>query len=414
MPVPLDEYPVHQVPLSMRHMATSDRNAYDRCYFNAHDRTGEVFLVTGMGVYPNLGVIDAYATVRRGDEQYTVRTSDALGDDRMAQRVGPYRIEVLEPLERVRVVCEGADHGVAFDLTWTGSFPPVEEPAHVMRQGGRVILDASRFAQVGTWSGVLRVGGEELAVSDDRWVGTRDRSWGIRPVGEAEPPGRAASEPDEGFGFWWTYVPLRFDDFAVVVIAQEDGDGTRLLNEAVRVFPAASGRPPEQLGWPEVEVRYRPGTRHPESAVLHMRTRGGKPAHPRDRDARASWASTAARATAATPTGRTASGGDGAGPKAWCSTCATPPSRAGSPSGSSTTWPGPRATGPRAGGCSSTGPSAATSRRASPDGNRWLPERRDRRRSHEPDGRVRGRPDGLRRRGPGPPPATATSCTGVW
>src|ERR1700691_2098807 len=89
MPVPLDEYPVHQVPLSMRHVATSDRNAYDRCYLNAHDRTGELFLVTGMGVYPNLGVIDAYATVRLGDQQYTVRTSDALGDDRMDQRVGP-------------------------------------------------------------------------------------------------------------------------------------------------------------------------------------------------------------------------------------------------------------------------------------------------------------------------------------
>ena len=263
MPVPLDEYPVHQVPLSMRHMATSDRNAYDRCYFNAHDRTGEVFLVTGMGVYPNLGVIDAYATVRHGDEQYTLRTSDALGDDRMVQQVGPYRIEVLEPLERVRVICEGEDHGVAFDLTWTGSFPPVEEPAHVMRQGGRVILDASRFAQVGTWSGVLRFGDRELTVGDDRWVGTRDRSWGIRPVGEAEPAGRGASEPEDGFGFWWTYVPLRFDDFAVVVIAQEDGDGTRTLNEAVRVFPASSRRPPEQLGWPEVEVRYRPGTRTP-------------------------------------------------------------------------------------------------------------------------------------------------------
>ena len=66
MPVPLDEYPVHQVPLSMRHMATSDRNAYDRCYFNAHDRSGEVFLVTGMGVYPNLGVIDALRHGPRG------------------------------------------------------------------------------------------------------------------------------------------------------------------------------------------------------------------------------------------------------------------------------------------------------------------------------------------------------------
>ena len=83
MPVPLDEYPIHQAPLSMRTSTTSDRNAYDRCYFNAHDRTGDLFLVTGLGMYPNLGVIDAYATVRKGDQQFTVRMSDALGDDRM-------------------------------------------------------------------------------------------------------------------------------------------------------------------------------------------------------------------------------------------------------------------------------------------------------------------------------------------
>jgi len=277
MPVPLDEYPVHQAPLSMRHMATSDRNAYDRCYLNAHDRTGEVFLVTGLGVYPNLGVVDAYATVARGPRQVTVRASSALGDDRMDQRVGPYRVEVLEPLRRLRVVCDGDEHGVGFDLTWTGSFPVVEEPAHVMRQGERIILDALRFAQVGTWEGVLRVEGDELEVTPDRWLGTRDRSWGIRPVGEAEPPGRGGAEPDPDFGFWWTYVPLRFEEFAVVVIAQEDGNGTRTLNEAVRVFRTESGRPPEQLGWPEFEIAYRPGTRHPERAVLHCRPRGGKP-----------------------------------------------------------------------------------------------------------------------------------------
>ena len=94
MPIPLDEFPLHQVPLSLEHPATSDPNFYDRSYFNAHDRTGEIFLITGMGVYPNLGVIDAYATVRRGDTQFTVRTSDALGSDRMRLEVGGETVSV--------------------------------------------------------------------------------------------------------------------------------------------------------------------------------------------------------------------------------------------------------------------------------------------------------------------------------
>jgi hypothetical protein len=272
VPVPPDEFPIHQVPLSLRLAGTTDRNFYDRSYFNAHDRTGEIFLVTGLGVYPNLGVIDAYATVRRGDMQWAVRCSDALGDDRMDQRVGPYRVEVIEPLKRIRVVCDAAAHGIAFDLTWEGSFPPVDEPRHVMHAGPKTILDAQRFAQVGTWSGVLEVGGDEIAVDPSRWVGTRDRSWGIRPVGDPESPGRAADGPMEGF--WWLYVPLRFEDDALIVIVQELPDGYRILNEAVRV--RADGYV-EQLGWPQIDIRYRPGTRHPEHATLSLTERDGKP-----------------------------------------------------------------------------------------------------------------------------------------
>jgi hypothetical protein len=276
MAVPLDEYPVHQVPLSMEHVASSDRNAYDRCYLNAHDRTGEHFLITGMGVYPNLGVTDAFATFKRGETQVTLRASDALEPDRMRQQVGPLRIEVIEPLQRIRVVCE-SDQGLEFDLIWDGSFPVMDEPEHVIRQSGRVILDAVRIAQVGTWSGTLRIDGDEIAFTNDRWVGTRDRSWGIRPIGEPEPAGRSAAEPDAEFGFWWTYIPLRFEDFAILIILQEDGNGFRTLNEAVRVFPAASGRPPEQLGWPELDIRYRSGTRLPEGATIHLTDRNRRP-----------------------------------------------------------------------------------------------------------------------------------------
>ena len=90
-------------------------------------------------------------------------------------------------------------------------------------------------------------------------------------MGEPEPPGRPA-EP--GFqGFWWVYSQLRFDDYAIVLLAQEEADGYRVHNDAVRIW--GDGRK-EQLGWPELDIKYRPGTRHPEHATIQLRTRGGK------------------------------------------------------------------------------------------------------------------------------------------
>lgn len=270
VPVPLDEFPVHQTPLSMGYVGSSDRNFYDRYYLNAHDRTGDIFLVSGLGVYPNLGVTDAYIAIRRGDTQHVVRCSDALGNDRMQPTVGPYRIEIIEPLNKLRLVCDTASDGLGVDLTWVGTAPAVMEQPHVMRTGARPIIDASRFAQVGVWEGVIALDGEEITVDADTWVGTRDRSWGIRPVGEAEPPGRAAAEPIEGF--WWVYTPLRFDDHALILILQEEPDGFRTLNDATRVW--ADGRI-EQLGWPDIAINYSPGTRHPESATFQLKARGG-------------------------------------------------------------------------------------------------------------------------------------------
>jgi hypothetical protein len=272
VPIPLDEYPVHQTPLPMDRVATSDRNFYDRCYLNAHDSTGEIFLVTGLGVYPNRGVIDAYATVRRGDRQWSVRFSDALAERGLEQRVGGYRIEVVEPLRELTVSCAAPDGAIDFELHWTAAFPAVQEEPHLLLAAGRPILDASRFSQLGRWSGRLRAGDAEYAVTPDRWGGARDRSWGIRPVGEPEPPGRAAAEPPTGF--WWLYAPLQFTSCAVTVILQEDPDGYRTVNDAKRV--GKDGRL-EQLGWPRADISYRPGTRHPQAARLHLTDPAGRP-----------------------------------------------------------------------------------------------------------------------------------------
>ena len=75
----MDDYPVHQASEFIAHPATSDRNFYDRYYFNMHPCDDDWFAIFGMGQYPNLGVVDAFIDVRRGDSQHIVRVCPAHG-----------------------------------------------------------------------------------------------------------------------------------------------------------------------------------------------------------------------------------------------------------------------------------------------------------------------------------------------
>ena len=55
---PMDDFLAHQTPETFDHVYTGDRAFYDRYYFNCHSCSDEIFLITGMGQYPNLGVLD--------------------------------------------------------------------------------------------------------------------------------------------------------------------------------------------------------------------------------------------------------------------------------------------------------------------------------------------------------------------
>lgn len=269
---PLDEYPIHQAPVSMRHVVTSDRNFYDRSYFNAHGSTDELFCVFGMGQYPNLGVQDAFLLVADAESHRVVRASRALTLDRMDTSCGPLRIEVLEPLQRIRVVCEENEWGVACDMTWEGTIPAHEEPGQVMRLNERQTFDSMRYAQTGRWSGWVEAGGTRHEVTPDRWWGSRDRSWGIRPVGEPEPAGINGAKPLEGF--FWVYNPMQFEDHSILCIRQDQPDGSPVLRQAVRAW--ADGRT-EDLGRPEVELRFRGDTRELTGATWHLHEPDGTP-----------------------------------------------------------------------------------------------------------------------------------------
>jgi len=261
---PLDEYLVHQIPDPVDHVYTDNPNFYDRYYFNLHSSGDELFLVTGLGQYPNLGVTDAFASISKGGTQHTVRSSRPLGTNRLDTSVGPLRVEVVEGLRTLRVVCEPNEWGVAFDLKFEGFVRALEEPKSFTRDGDRIVQETFRFAQVGTWEGILKVDGDTYEVTPDRWQGARDHSWGIRRVGKPDPNPTPPSGP---VGFFHQWMPIQFDDHMLKITIDEDYSGQRVQEEAVRVWSDPS-RPDEQLGRPEITVAYVPGTREIASSEV--------------------------------------------------------------------------------------------------------------------------------------------------
>ena len=141
---PMDEFLAHQTCDTFDHVFTSDRNFYDRYYFNLHSMSDEIFLITGMGQYPNLGTLDAFVSVSHGDTLHVVRASRELGHNRLNTTVGPFGVEVVEGLKKIRVWCEPNEWNLSFDLTFDGTVPAVEEPRTFQRQPhGRVSMDTS-------------------------------------------------------------------------------------------------------------------------------------------------------------------------------------------------------------------------------------------------------------------------------
>ena len=169
--------------------------------------------------------------MRRGDVQTAVHLSDAIDGDRLNQHVNGYRVEVVEPLQKLRIVMDETE-GVACDLTWDGLFGVVQEQRHLMRQGtGSPSMPSASPNSVPGWTTRHR------RREDRRRPGDLDRH--PRPV-LGHPSGwrgRAAGTPtrrSRACGGSTSRWPS--DDFAIVIIIQEDPSGFRSLNDCTRIW----------------------------------------------------------------------------------------------------------------------------------------------------------------------------------
>ncbi|MEO1474808.1 MAG: hypothetical protein AAFS13_00375 [Pseudomonadota bacterium] len=266
-----DDYPIHQTPEPIA-LAGSDRNFYDRYFFNGYNSDGSVFFAAALGVYPHLNIIDGAFSVLKDGKQSCVFFSRCLKAERMDTSIGPYRVDVVQPLQRLHLSLTQTE-GIACDLTFEARAHPIEEPRFTWRQGTRMVIDCTRLTQNGRWSGSIKLDDQEIAVSSDEWQGTRDRSWGVRPIGASD---TQPVLPFEIPQFYWIWTPLSFADRSVFFHVNDDAHGHPWNTRAVMVPDGADEAGQAHMARCHAEVSYVTGTRRASSAKLFFTNRDNK------------------------------------------------------------------------------------------------------------------------------------------
>jgi hypothetical protein len=270
-----DDYPIHQTPAPVAEPASGDRNVYDRYWFNgfgAPDPDEPFYFGIGAALYPNAGIMDCGLSVVRHGTQHAFHASRRAPHEPTEVAVGPFRIDVVEPMRRLRVVLDENETGISADLEYTAMTDAVEEGRQTIRRGPRLVMDVTRFAQFGRWDGEIRYGAERLVL--DGATGIKDRSWGVRPIGQPDPG--LAPATSAGFQMFFLWAPLFWEDHCSHFGVFENATGMWHFDGALVPFrdPAAvmTGGGPEIERAVAVEhhLTYVPGTRRagPSQIVL--------------------------------------------------------------------------------------------------------------------------------------------------
>ncbi len=270
---PFDDYPVHQTGDPIATPVSADPNHYDRYFFNGFHRDGDFFIGGAMAHYPNRGVIDGAFCIVIDGVEHSVFASGLMPIDR-ATTVGPISLEIAEPLREIRFVVEPNDHGLTADLTFRARTAAIEEPKQTIVRNATRIMDYTRLTQWGTWEGTVTVGDRTVDVRADETYGVRDRSWGVRGVGDQASTNFAAAAPQ----VFWLWAPLHFDDRCTHLALFERADGSRWMESAL-VVPVLEGPDsptfgdvpaPEELESVHYELAWQEGKREMASASLDV------------------------------------------------------------------------------------------------------------------------------------------------
>ena len=258
-----DDYPIHQKPTPIAEVGTS-RNFYDRYFFNGYSSDDKIFFGAALCVYPNLNIMDAAFTIAYQGIQHNVRASRILDLERLDTVVGPIQVKVIEPLQKLQVLVDDKDSGINVDIIFDGFTEVLQEPQMYLYDGPRKTMDTCRMVQHGSWIGQITIKDEIININKDIFVGSRDRSWGIRPVGAYDSqPSAPMSLPQ----FYWLWNPAHFQDFTTQFHFVDDSEGNLVNGHAVLQY--RNKKEKETFSYLEKSVEYFEGSRRVKSLIIN-------------------------------------------------------------------------------------------------------------------------------------------------
>ena len=277
-----DDYPIHQTAEPVFHTATSDHNTYDRYWYNAHALDGSFYFGVGLCRYPNLGILDGSLSLAIDGRQYAFHGSCRAPLEPTDTTVGPFALQILEPMGRHRIVIAANETGIECELLFTPYTACIEEGRQTLRNQRHLIMDVTRLDQFGTWQGWIRYDGKELKVDGRSTMGLKDRSWGVRPVGDSYGGGAPLAE-FQAIHFNW--MPIHWENECSLAGWFEDGTGNQwhtdqgFLPRYASMEEVPGTNDPDSRLWQgkvEHDLTMIPGTRRASAAVVTMQDRSGE------------------------------------------------------------------------------------------------------------------------------------------
>ena len=267
-----DDYPIHQTPEPIAYTGAV-RNFYDRYFFNGYHLEQDIFFAAALGVYPYVNVMDAGFSLIVDGVQHNVLASKAMHMERMDTQVGPLKVQVIEPLQQLALVVDDTEHDIRAELTFTARAPVQEEPRFTRRVGTQLLMDSTRMTQNGVWRGWIELQGHRIEVTPEHWLGTRDRSWGVRTIGQADPQPNPEAPP--GFQFYWLWAPVNWPDGVSLYHLNDDEFGRPWNTNGVWV-PLSGQGDAHTMARVSSTLQFISGTRHAKQAELRFETSTGE------------------------------------------------------------------------------------------------------------------------------------------